>query len=307
MTLQRILENYNGENPGIKTNLARMLIHGALANTGKMVILPVDQGFEHGPDKSFGSNPCAYDPEYHITLAIEAGLSAFAAPLGMLEATADKYAGQIPLILKINSSTLLNSNTLDPYQAIYASVESALKLGCIGIGFTIYPGSDSYTNMIESLAPIIEQAKQFGLICVVWAYARGSGIKKIHETALDIVSYAAHMACLLGAHIVKVKPPTYNLLQNPALDKSYPKDCFNSNDEKIAQTAAIKHIIKSCFNGKRMVIFSGGAATDEQNLLKTIECIKDGGGNGSIIGRNAFQRPRKDALLLLKQIINIYK
>src|SRR5690606_18668862 len=127
------------DNPGTKANLVRILMTGKLAGTGKMVILPVDQGFEHGPARSFAPNPAAYDPHYHFQLAIDAGLNAFATPLGMIEAGADTFAGQIPLILKVNSS---NSWAQEKDQTIYGSVDDALRLGCSAIGYTIYPGSE---------------------------------------------------------------------------------------------------------------------------------------------------------------------
>src|ERR1700761_2649701 len=140
--VREILSHYESDNPGTKANLARILMQGRLGGTGKLVILPVDQGFEHGPARSFAPNPPAYDPHYHFELAIEAGLSAYAAPLGMLEAGASTFAGQIPLILKVNSSNSPSAAKSDPSQAITGSVRDALRLGCSAIGFTIYPGSD---------------------------------------------------------------------------------------------------------------------------------------------------------------------
>lgn len=295
--IYEILSNYNTENAGVKNNLARILLHGELSGTGKLVILPVDQGFEHGPAQSFGMNPEAYDPEYHIKLAIDSGLSAFAAPLGMLEDVAHKYSGQIPLILKINSSTLLNAKDLEPDQAVYSSIKQALQLGCVGVGFTIYPGSDNYLQMVETIAPMIEEAKEYGLACVVWAYPRGAGIPKEHTSSLDITCYAAHMACLIGAHIVKVKLPTLTF-NNNKLSQFYPAN-------NIAE--AINHVVTACFNKKRIVVFSGGPAKNDKELMEEIVAIQNGGGNGSIIGRNAFQRPRDAGVKLLQEIVKIYK
>lgn len=295
--LHNILNNYSSENPGVKNNLARILLHGQLAHSGKLVILPVDQGFEHGPAQSFGPNPAGYDPAYHIQLAVEAGLSAFAAPLGILECVATQYAGLIPTILKINSSTLLNAKITEPRQAIYSSIEDALRLGCVGVGFTIYPGSNHYMEMLETITPMIAQAKKYGLVCVVWSYPRGSGIPKKNESSLDIVCYAAHMACLIGAHIIKVKLPAAHLF-NEDLAKFYPTN---------TQAHAVSHVVRSCFDNKRIVIFSGGSTKDDSELLEEINAINQGGANGSIIGRNAFQRPKAAALQLLKQITTIYQ
>src|SRR4028119_1852803 len=155
-TVKQILDRYESDNPGTKANLARILTHGRLGGTGKMIILPVDQGFEHGPARSFAINPPAYDPHYHYQLAIDAGLSAYAAPLGALEAGAGTFAGQIPTILKINSS---NSWATRKDQAITGSIEDALRLGCSAIGFTTYPGSEDNIELIEEIRELSAEAK----------------------------------------------------------------------------------------------------------------------------------------------------
>ena len=297
-----ILNNYKSDNQGVRANLARILMHGKLGGTGKLIILPVDQGFEHGPARSFAVNPEAYDPEYHFNLAIDAGLSAFAAPLGLIETCASSYAGQIPLILKINSSNSLSRNSDAPTQAITGSISEAIRLGCSAIGFTIYPGSDDSLNMISEIQELAAEAKSHGLAVVVWSYPRGGNISKEGETAVDIVSYAAHMAALIGAHIIKVKPPT-EFLEDTNAKKVYV-------DNKIPISTLrdrIKNVVESCFQGKRIVIFSGGSAKNTEGLLNEIREIYNGGGFGSIIGRNSFQRPKKEALILLSQIIDIYK
>ena len=295
-----ILSWYESDNPGTKGNLARILQHGKLGGTGKLVILPVDQGFEHGPARSFAANPPAYDPRYHFQLAIDAGLNAYAAPLGMLEAAAATYAGQIPTILKMNSS---NSLATEKDQAVTATVSDALRLGCSAIGFTIYPGSEYAFEQMEELRELAEEAKAAGLVVVVWSYPRGPGLDKDAETALDICAYAAHMAALCGAHIIKVKPPT-DFLSLPSAKKVY-------EDEKIPRATMaerIAHIVQCCFAGRRIVIFSGGEnKNDLPGLLATIQGIADGGGFGSIIGRNSFQRPREQALAMLAQIIDIFQ
>ena len=297
--VRKILSNYESDNPGTKGNLARILMTGRLGGSGRLVILPVDQGFEHGPARSFAPNPAAYDPHYHFDLAIEAGLSAYAAPLGMIEAGADTFAGQIPTILKVNSS---NSLATLKDQAITGSVNDALRLGCSAIGFTIYPGSDFAFEMMEEIREMSEEAKAAGLAVVVWSYPRGDGISKDGETAKDICAYAAHMAALLGAHIIKVKPPTAFLEQGEA-KKVYEKEKID-----IATMAArIRHVTQACFNGKRIVVFSGGASKGLDGLYDEVRGIRDGGGNGSIIGRNTFQRPREEALKMLDTIIKIYQ
>ena len=300
--VRKILDHYNSDSPGVKANLTRILMNGKLGGTGKLLILPVDQGFEHGPARSFAINSDAYDPEYHVKLAIDAGLSAFAAPLGLLESCAGNYAGQIPLILKLNSSNSLARDKDSPYQAITGSVSEALRLGCSAIGFTMYPGSDSALDMISDIQELTAEAKSYGLAVVIWSYPRGGNITKEGETAIDIVSYAAHMAALVGAHIIKVKPPTA-YLENTEAKMVYEKLNIQIN----SLSDRIKNVVQSCFNGKRIVVFSGGSSKDTDGLLKEIKDIYNGGGNGSIIGRNSFQRPKKEALKLLAQIIDIYK
>jgi len=300
--VKAILDCYESDNPGTKANLARILMHGKLGGTGKMVILPVDQGFEHGPDRSFAMNEDAYNPHYHFDLAVEAGLNAYAAPLGMIEAGAGTYAGAIPTILKVNSSNSLFNGGTAPHQATTGSVKDALRLGCSAIGFTIYPGSDAAFDMFEEIREMSEEAKAHGLAVVIWSYPRGGDISKIGETAVDICAYAAHMAALLGAHIIKVKPPT------PALENLENIKVFEKEKIEIgSMSKRVEHVVKACFAGKRIVVFSGGGSKDEDSLYNEIREINKGGANGSIIGRNTFQRPRKEALKMLENIINIYQ
>jgi class I fructose-bisphosphate aldolase len=295
-----ILSWYESDNPGTKGNLARILMEGKLGGTGRMVILPVDQGFEHGPARSFAPNPAAYDPRYHFELAIEAGLNAYAAPLGMIEAGASTYAGAIPTILKVNSSNSL-STTKD--QALTGSVSDALRLGCAAIGFTIYPGSEYQFEMMEELREMAEEAKAAGLAVVVWSYPRGPMLDKVGETALDICAYAAHMAALMGAHIIKVKPPTEAIYLDAA-KKTYEKAPVPEISEL---SGRIAHVVQACFGGRRLVVFSGGESGAADAMVGMARGIHAGGGNGSIIGRNTFQRPKADALKLLSDIIDVYK
>ena len=298
--VKAILDNYESDNPGTKANLARIMMTGKLGGTGKMVILPVDQGFEHGPARSFAPNPAAYDPHYHFQLAIDAGLNAYAAPLGMIEAGAGTFAGAIPTILKLNSS---NSLATEKDQAVTGSVNDALRLGCSAIGFTIYPGSEFAFEQMEELKDLAEEAKDAGLAVVVWSYPRGPLLDKAAETAVDICAYAAHMAALLGAHIIKVKPPT-EVVSLEAAKKTY----ATQNIDISTLAARVKHVVQCCFNGRRIVVFSGGEfGGDVDTVYEGIRGVYQGGANGSIIGRNTFQRPRADALALLDGIIGIYQ
>jgi fructose-bisphosphate aldolase, class I len=298
--VKEILSWYSSDNPGTRTQIARLLTAGTLAGTGKLVILPVDQGFEHGPIRSFGVNPAAHDPEYHFQLAIDSGCNAYAAPLGFIEAAAAKYAGQIPLILKLNNSDSLNKG--EPCSAVTASVDDALRLGCAAIGYTIYPGSELRNPMYEDLRELTLEAKARGLAVVVWAYPRGSNISKDGETAIDVVSYAAQISAQLGAHIIKIKPPTAHVEQAEA------KKVLEKTKLPIATLAdRVRYCVQAAFGGRRIVIFSGGAAKGTDEVLEEIRQINAGGGFGSIVGRNAFQRPRAEGLELLKKIMGIYK
>jgi len=298
--VSEILSWYGAENPGTLTNLARLLNHGTLAGTGTLVLLPVDQGFEHGPSRSFAPNPVGYDPDYHFQLAIEAGCNGYAAPLGSLSASARKYAGEVPLILKLNNSDTL-AKPDQPISAVTGSVKDALRLGCVGIGFTIYPGSGDRNRMYEELRELTLEAKDAGLVVVVWSYPRGGGISKEGQTAVDVVAYAAQIAAQLGAHVIKVKAPKDFVEQEEA------RKVFEQHKIPTKKLSdRVRHVVQSAFNGKRVVIFSGGAAKGTEALLQEIREIRDGGGFGSIIGRNSFQRPRAEAGQLLKEVMAIH-
>ncbi|MFI5306820.1 MAG: class I fructose-bisphosphate aldolase [Polyangiales bacterium] len=297
-TVERLLANYSSDTPGVIANLRRLLCSGSLAGTGKLVILPVDQGFEHGPARSFGPNPDGYDPSYFPSLAVEAGCNAYAAPPGFIDCIAREYAGRLPLILKLNSSDSLGGPE-QPYSALTGDVGDALRLGCTAIGFTIYPGSEHRNEMYDEIRGLIAEAREVGLPSVIWSYPRGGKLSKDGETALDVVAYAAHIACQLGAHVVKVKPPTAHIEQAEA-KKSYekvPKDTLADR---------IRHVVQSCFNGKRIVIFSGGPAKGTDAVLAELREIHKGGGFGTIMGRNSFQRTRAEGAALLKSAIQIF-
>ncbi len=295
--VKKILDWYEGDPPGVKANLARILMHGKLGGSGKVVILPVDQGFEHGPARSFAPNPAAYDPHYHYQLALDAGLSAYAAPLGMIAAGADSFAGALPTILKVNSS---NSLATSKDQAVTAGVKDALRLGCAAIGFTIYPGSEYAFAQMEELRDLTAEAKASGLAVVVWSYPRGPGLDKNAETAVDICAYAAHMAALMGANIIKVKPPTQHIGLEAAR-KTYEKIDISTLPKRV------EHVMQCAFNGKRVVVFSGGEAKGLDAVFEEIKGLRDGGASGSIIGRNTFQRPKDQAMDMLAKVIDIYQ
>ena len=299
--VKEILSWYDSENAGVRTNLARILNHGRLGGTGKMMILPVDQGFEHGPARSFAPNPAGYDPHYHFRLAIDAGFNAFAAPLGFLEAGAAEFAGEIPLILKCSSHDVLKGER-DPISIATSSVEDALRLGCAAIGCTIYPGSAECTKMYRQLSELTLKAKSAGLAVIVWSYPRGSALSKEGMTAIDTVAYATHIAAQMGADIIKVMIPSEHI------ELAESQKVYQACEIPITTlTGRIRHIMQCAFNSRRVVLFSGGAMATDEQIFDEIRAIRDGGGSGSIIGRNSFQRQKADALKFLKTIMNIYE
>lgn len=298
--VRNILNNYPSDNPGTRANLARILNHGRLGGTGKLVVLPVDQGFEHGPARSFATNSAAYDPFYHAELAIDAGCNAYAAPFGFIEAIADRYASELPLILKVNNHDSL-SGEKDPIPAVTSVVKDALRLGCAAIGFTIYPGSAVWRDMYQQLRELAEEARANGLVVIVWSYPRGTNLSKAGETGIDVVSYAAQLACQMGAHVIKVKLPSDHIEQDAA------RKVYEAEKVPVGtQADRVRHVIESAFNGRRIVIFSGGSKQGDEPFFDDIRAIRDGGGFGSIIGRNSFQRPRDTAIKFLHTVMDIY-
>jgi class I fructose-bisphosphate aldolase len=299
--VKEILSWYPSDNPGTLANLYRLLNTGTLAGTGKLVILPVDQGFEHGPARTFAPNPAGYDPEYHVSLAIDGGCNGYAAPLGQIEQVAGKFAGQIPLILKLNNSDTL-AKIDQPCSAITGSVDDAVRLGCSAIGYTIYPGSGHRNQMYQDLRELTAEAKAKGLAVITWAYPRGAGLSKEGETAVDVCAYAAQITAQLGSHVIKVKPPTAHI------EQAETKKVFEKYAIPIATLAdRVKHVVQSAFNGKRIVIFSGGESKSTEAVLEDVKGLAKGGAFGSIMGRNAFQRPRPEALKLLADVQAIFK
>ena len=298
--VEEILSWYDTESPSTRANLRRILEHGRTGGSGKLVILPVDQGVEHGPGRSFAPNPAGYDPRYHAQLAVDAGCSAHALPLGAATMVARQYADRLPLILKCNGSDSLYVGA-DPEPAVVAGVEEALRLGCAAVGFTIYPGSAARNAMYADLRALARDAAEAGLPLVVWSYPRGSGITKDGQTAVDVVAYAAHLACQLGAHVVKVKPPAAYVESDAArsaLEKAgVPLDTLADR---------VRHVVQSAFDGHRIVIFSGGAAKETAAVLEENRQTALGGGFGTIMGRNSFQRPHDEAVRLLQDVMDIH-
>lgn len=297
--VEEIMSWYAHEPAPVRDNLRRILMQGKLGGTGRLLIYPVDQGFEHGPARTYAPNPAAYDPDYFFELSIKAGVSAYAATPGQLNAAAAIYDNTIPTIMKLNSAATTNA---EKNNAITGTVDDAVRLGCAAIGYTLYPGSPHYYEQIEKLVSLMAEARRAGLPTVVWTYPRGGIISKDGETALDIVAYGAHMAAQLGAHIIKVKLPTDHL-EDAEAKKTYEK----YNIPRATQAERVRHVVQSCFDGKRIVVFSGGPMKGEESVLDDARAIRDGGGFGSIVGRNATQRPMAEALQLFEQLITIYQ
>lgn len=298
--VDEILSWYSSENPGVVASIRRLLMTGTLAGTGKLVVLPVDQGFEHGPTRSFHPNPAGYDPRYHVQLAIEAGCNAHAAPLGQLRMIAREYAGRIPLILKANNADSLYTGS-DPVPALNAGVPDALELGAAAIGFTIYPGSSGRNQMYEQVRALAAEARAAGLAVVVWSYPRGSGLSTEARTAVDVVAYAAQIAAQLGAHIIKVKAPS-EMIDNEAARNAF----RNSGTDLSTLAARVREVVRGAFEGHRIVIFSGGASKSTDEVLEENRQTALGGGFGTIMGRNSFQRPHDEAIELLHAVMEIH-
>ncbi len=298
--VDEILSWYDGDDRATRTRLKRVLDHGRTGGSGSLVVLPVDQGFEHGPARSFAANPAGYDPRYHAQLGLDAGCSAHAAPLGALQVVAPHFADDLPLILKCNSSDSLFTGE-DPVPALTAGVEDALRLRCAAVGFTIYPGSSERNVMYGQLRELVSDARAAGVPVVVWSYPRGSGVSYEGRTAVDVVAYAAHLACQMGAHVVKVKPPTA-FIENAAAREALER----AGTPLHTLAERVHHVVQSAFDGRRVVIFSGGAAKQTADVLEENRQTAAGGGFGTIMGRNSFQRPHDRAVELLHQVMDIH-
>ena len=299
--IQKIINHYSSDIPAVRQNLYKILTHGALRHTGKIVMYSIDQGFEIGPDQVFGEFPHGFDPFFHFKLACGGRLNALAAPLGILEASVDQFLGKIPLVLKLNSNNnMMPQDSAKRYQAITASVDDAVRLGCTGIGFTIYPGSEDSYSMYEEVAEIAKEAKSKGLVVIIWSYPKSPDMQKIDEICIDLTGYAIHIASLLGAHIIKAKLPS-DKIWNKNLIKQFQHVDLTSLENRI------RHVLRCAFAKKRIVLFSGGEKTSDEDFLSSIHAIQNSGGFGSVIGRNFFQRSFADGLSLIENVVNIYK
>jgi class I fructose-bisphosphate aldolase len=245
-------------------------------------------------------NPAGYDPDYHFELAIESACNARRPARRAPRQRRSLRRGR-PAHPEAQQPRDLHDEK-DPVSVQTGSVGDALQLGCVAIGYTIYPGSASSGRMYEQIRALTEEAHTSGLAVVVWSYPRGSSLSKEGETAIDVCAYAAQISAQLGADIIKVKLPTAHIEQDAA------RKVYEKEKVEIATLAdRVRHVVQSSFAGKRIVIFSGGAKTGDAELMDQMRAIRDGGGFGSIIGRNSFQRPKAEAVKLLRSIMEIYK
>lgn len=292
-----------------QANLKKLFGHGRLANTGYLSILPVDQGIEHSAGASFAPNPIYFDPENIVKLAIEGGCNAVASTLGVLGAVSKKYAKKIPFILKINHNEFLSyPNFYD--QRLFGSVGQAYDMGAVGVGATIYFGSDESRRQIEEISAAFYEAHKLGLFTVLWCYLRNSAFKKDgvdYHVAADLTGQANHLGVTIEADIIKQKLPEnnggYNALK---FGKTHPLVYEKlTSDHPIDLT---RYQVANCYMGRMGLINSGGAAgkDDFKDAVKTAVINKRAGGTGLISGRKTFQKPMADGVKLFNAIQDVY-
>jgi class I fructose-bisphosphate aldolase len=290
-------------------NMASMYNHGRLAGTGYLSILPVDQGVEHSAGASFAPNPAYFDPENIVKLAVEGGCSGVATTLGVLGAVARKYAHKIPFVLKFNHNEFLSyPNSFD--QIIFASIDQAFNMGCVGVGATIYFGSEESKRQIQEVSRAFEYAHELGMFCILWCYLRNAAFKTkevdYHEAA-DLTGQANHLGVTIEADIIKQKLPTtnggYNALKFGKTDKRVYTDLTTDNPIDLT-----RYQVANCFMGRIGLINSGGASgeNDIQQAVRTAVINKRAGGTGLISGRKAFQKPMPDGVNILNAIQDVY-
>lgn len=279
---------------GKKTRLHRMLYEHGPGN-GTLLILPIDQGIEHGP-VDFFPNPASEDPLYQYRLALEGGYSAIALHIGLAQKYSRKYAGKVPLLLKINGKSTIPSDD-NAFSPLTATVEDAVRLGADAVGYTLYVGSPAQDRDIKQLNDVRYDCEKYGMPLVVWAYPRGSAIEgKGGKNSLYAVDYAARLACEFGADIVKINVPKIDETKMDKLPKPY-------NTLKLPYEDAIAKVVYAA--GRTMVLFSGGSKESDSDLLKKAKAAIDNGATGLIFGRNLWQREYTDALKITGELKKI--
>ncbi len=278
--------------PGKRTRLRRLLFEFGPGN-GTLLLLPIDQGIEHGP-RDFFPNPASKDPEYQFRLAAEAGYSAIACQIGLAEKYYPDYAGQVPLLLKVNGKTDLPPSE-EAFSTTNASVEDAVRLGADAVGYTLYVGSPRQDLDLHQLQGVREECDRYGMPLVIWAYPRGSAVAaKGGQNSFYAIDYAARMAMEMGADIVKLNLPS----PDPNKDSPAPYDTI-----EVSQEEAVRQVVESA--GRSLVVLSGGSRIDDDKLLEQTRYIMESGGSGVIYGRNVWQREWSAALEVIEQIKEI--
>jgi fructose-bisphosphate aldolase, class I len=281
---------------GKRTRLHRLLYKFGPAN-GTLLLLPIDQGLEHGP-RDFFVNPEAKDPEFQLRLAKEGGFSGIVFQYGIAEKYMDKYAGEVPLVLKLNGKTEIPSDK-SPISPCIASVEDGVRLGADAVGYTLYVGSPLQAEDFEQFRKVRSDAERYGMPVIVWAYPRGEAIEaKGGRDSLYAVDYAARVASELGADIVKVNVPSINPEKDAAAPKPY-------NTMQVSREEAVHMVVESA--GRTLVLFSGGEMQGEGSVIDKARIGMDSGATGLIFGRNIWQRPFDEALALSKQILDMMR
>ena len=277
--------------PGKRARLHRLLFEFGPGN-GTLMLLPIDQGIEHGP-RDFFPNPASKDPEYQFKLAAEAGYSALACQIGMAEKYYPDYAGSVPLILKVNGKTDVPPSD-QALSTLNSSVEDAVRLGADAVGYTMYLGSPRQGEDLEQLRQVRQDCDRFGMPLVVWAYPRGEAIhKKGGASSFYAIDYAARMAMEMGADVVKLNMPKINADKDKGSPAPY-------NEGNFTQEDAIRHCVESA--GRSLVVLSGGSRIDDDQLLEQTRFVMEAGGSGVIYGRNVWQREWNEALEIVEQI-----
>src|SRR5436190_12335953 len=277
--------------PGKRARLRRLLFEFGPGN-GTLMLLPIDQGIEHGP-RDFFPNPASKDPDYQFRLAVEAGYSALACQIGMASKYYPDYAGQVPLILKVNGKTDIPSSA-KAFSTCNAGVEDAVRLGADAVGYTLYVGSPRQDEDLAQLRTVREDCDRYGMPLVIWSYPRGEAIEsKGGQNSFYAIDYAARMAMEMGADIVKLNMPKID----PEKDKDAPAPY---NEMEVSQAEAIAHCVASA--GRALVVLSGCSKVDDDQLLQQTRYILEAGGSGVIYGRNVWQRDHSEALEIIDQI-----
>jgi len=302
-------------NPRVLRAMQQLFNHGRLGGSGYLSILPVDQGIEHSAGVSFAPNPIYFDPENIIELAIEGGCNGVASTFGVLGSVARKYAHKVPFILKINHSELLSyPNTYD--QVPYARIEDAYEMGCIGVGATIYWGSEESNRQLQEVSRIFSKAHDLGMLTILWCYVRNSEFKlngTNYEASADLTGQANHLGVTIEADIVKQKQPTLTggyAAMRDTKDGSYAKDPSLVDDKLITEHPIdmTRYQVANSYMGRCGLINSGGGSgkNDLQQVVRTAVINKRAGGMGLITGRKAFQKPMKEGVDILHALQDVY-